>query len=521
MCIKPHLLEEPKSLYPLFERRQDIDQSTRIKIGIFTNYFARHGLVTDLAKRYKVSRPFIYAQKKLIKAALSNLKYNTNAQLAEKHFAKQANLKRVLSYRIQGGLSISKISDFLSESGFANTSQGWISDQLKHLGDLIGNVILDWQGQVIFASDEIYLINDIPVLVTVDPVSSAILSITICSHLNSDLWKAHWAGLAVQNIKPLGLVGDEGTSLKAAYSSSFKNLVYQPDTFHAISQRFGKVLSSLKGQAVRLIAEEYKREAVYLNAKSEANQAKQQQNYQKAQQATQQSLNLLSDFTWLYRHITNQLAVVRSNGSIRSKKSAEGEVQAALELMEETLAVDLTQPIKAIRKLLPDLFQYLEKAKQVYCLLEKQIPDYILPFYLTYWQYLRRLGNLKKASDKNRLKQSKQWLIEIMEAYQQTHPQLFKKEKQLVFAAMQGVVQSSAMVECINSILRPIFNESKGQISQQTLNLVMYWHNHRIYKRGKRKGQSPMELLTGKKSETDWKQGLLNLADKNKLKMVG
>jgi len=318
------------------------------------------------------------------------------------------------------------------------------------------------------------------------------------------------------------LVGDEGTSLKAAHLSSYKNLVYQPDTFHAITQRFGKILSSLEASTLRLIAQEYKRESIYLNAKSENNQAKQKQKYEKAQQASLKSLSLLSDFTWLYGHINSQLKVVRSDGSIRTKQSAEGEVKAALELMEETLAFDLKQPIKAVRKLLPDLFQYLEQAKEVYSFLEKQIPGYILPFYLAYWQYLRKLGNLKKAKSKNRLTKAKQWLIEIMEAYRKAHPQVFEKQKQMVFAAMQGVVQSSAMVECINSILRPLFNESKGQVSQQMLNLVMYWHNHRIYKRGKRKGKSPMELLTEKQSEVDWKQGIIDLAVKQELlKKVG
>jgi hypothetical protein len=36
------------------------------------------------------------------------------------------------------------------------------------------------------------------------------------------------------------------------------------------------------------------------------------------------------------------------------------------------------------------------------------------------------------------------------------------------------------------------------------LNLIMFYHNHRRYLAGKRKGSTPMELLTGKKQENDW-----------------
>ena len=32
----------------------------------------------------------------------------------------------------------------------------------------------------------------------------------------------------------------------------------------------------------------------------------------------------------------------------------------------------------------------------------------------------------------------------------------------------------------------------------------MFYHNHRRYKDGKRKGHTPMELLTGTPQEKDW-----------------
>jgi hypothetical protein len=32
----------------------------------------------------------------------------------------------------------------------------------------------------------------------------------------------------------------------------------------------------------------------------------------------------------------------------------------------------------------------------------------------------------------------------------------------------------------------------------------MFYHNHRRFNAGKRKGQTPMEILSGKKQEMDW-----------------
>ena len=60
------------------------------------------------------------------------------------------------------------------------------------------------------------------------------------------------------------------------------------------------------------------------------------------------------------------------------------------------------------------------------------------------------------------------------------------------------------MVECINSILCPYLNISKNQVSQEFLNIFMFYHNHRRYHAGKRKGKTPMEILTGKEQKEDW-----------------
>ncbi len=43
----------------------------------------------------------------------------------------------------------------------------------------------------------------------------------------------------------------------------------------------------------------------------------------------------------------------------------------------------------------------------------------------------------------------------------------------------------------------------KGQITQEALNLIMFYHNHHRYKSGKRAGKAPLELLTGKPLEAE------------------
>lgn len=89
-------------------------------------------------------------------------------------------------------------------------------------------------------------------------------------------------------------------------------------------------------------------------------------------------------------------------------------------------------------------------------------------------------------------------------------PEEFEKIKVEIYSSLDKIIQSSAMVECINSILRPYIDASKNQVTQEQLNLFMFYHNHRRYRAGKREGKTPMELLTGEAQTEDWISMIIN-----------
>ena len=89
----------------------------------------------------------------------------------------------------------------------------------------------------------------------------------------------------------------------------------------------------------------------------------------------------------------------------------------------------------------------------------------------------------------------------------------FKTVKESIYAGLDKIIQSSAIVENINSIVRMSLNTSRDNINQEMLNLIMFYHNHRRYKDGKRKDNTPMELLTGKIQNKDWLEILLNIVE--------
>jgi len=73
-----------------------------------------------------------------------------------------------------------------------------------------------------------------------------------------------------------------------------------------------------------------------------------------------------------------------------------------------------------------------------------------------------------------------------------------------VFDQLDSIVRASSRVEMVHALLRPALRSGKGHITQETLNLLMFSHNHRRYKSGKRQGTAPIALLTGQPLEAPW-----------------
>ena len=80
----------------------------------------------------------------------------------------------------------------------------------------------------------------------------------------------------------------------------------------------------------------------------------------------------------------------------------------------------------------------------------------------------------------------------------------FDTLKALVFDKLDSSVRASSLVEMVNSLIRPSLKSCTGQSTQETFNLIMFYHNHRRYKSGKRQGKAPIELLTGTPLEAPW-----------------
>lgn len=463
----------------------------------------RWGVISQLARTYQISRQFIYGLLTDFKTGCAAL---FMPQAAAVQPTQETLKARILAYRLEGRCSISAISTLMQRDGLPFSSQGAISEWLTQVGQALPNTLRHENGSphvIVFSNDEIYAKSQ-PILITVDPVSSAIMSIELADNRSGEQWCQHYERLLVNGYQPKQLTSDAGPGICAANTAMFPTIPWQLDTFHSVAHRLGDWDRRLAKRIDSAISYAAEREATLDSAKSDAVIDKRLTACFEADRAIEAARRLHENFRYLYREIIQQLSLFDVNGGLRKQNDASSTITAALELMEELNCPALNKDIISVRKALPNCLTYFEAARRAVKRCETLIDNTgaLTALYLS-WQW-------DKASIKSKQTERKQHALEQRQAYLEWAMLLIgDKEKtmtlkQQVFQELDQVIQASSIVECINSLLRPYLNSSKNQVTQAFLNLFMFYHNHRRYRAGKRKGKTPMEMLTGTVQEEDW-----------------
>jgi hypothetical protein len=160
----------------------------------------------------------------------------------------------------------------------------------------------------------------------------------------------------------------------------------------------------------------------------------------------------------------------------------------------------LPKLLHTLRAHLDDILVPFEQAESLHIALLALVPQQILDARVLAWHHAHLSYQSHAKQKRYHQHESQQWL-DFAEGLLENQ---FAPLQAMVFEKLDAIVQASSLVELVNSFLRPYLNSSKGQITQETLNLIMFYHNHRRYKSGKRQGKAPIELLTGEALKADW-----------------
>jgi len=123
-----------------------------------------------------------------------------------------------------------------------------------------------------------------------------------------------------------------------------------------------------------------------------------------------------------------------------------------------------------VRRTMPGLLNYFDVAKSVVGNLSSlPIDQEALQALCLAWQWGKGCIKSKKVKRRKYCDMNEQYCLEIATGYLQEDYDVVKEQ---VYGQLDKIVQSSALVECINSIIRPYLNGSKNHVTQETLNLL-------------------------------------------------
>jgi hypothetical protein len=499
---------------PKFIRRDDLTPSLRMQIAstaVVAHTLGVWGVITNLSQRFKISRTFVYMLAYTLLQSTEKLFCASTIQPTVNEYI--LPYCYVLSLRLEGRCSIEAISSIMKRFDLDKSSVGSISQSLTYFGSLLPDTLSTDNNQVkvvVFLCDEIFS-KEIPILVTVDPISSAILKIELSDSRKSEDWKRHWRCLEKNGYYAAYLVCDEGKGLCSGKEEALPDIFRQSDTYHAIAHQLGQWANRLEIAAYAAIQMEYDCLKKFNSARSDGVIEKRIAELEKAEKFAVEKIELYENFSYVYKSLVNDLRLFDKNGKLRDRLYSEENIKAGLDLLESLAESKISEVVKKVRRTLPELLNYFDVAVEVVGKFKTMdIDQEALRALCLAWQWNKGAIKAKQIERSKYCTANEQFCLEFTEGLLQ---ESYNDIKEQVYKALDNIVQSSALVECINSIIRPYLDSSKNQISQETLKLIMFYHNHRRYNAGKRKGKTPMEILTGKKQDKDWIELLLDVVN--------
>ncbi len=485
-----------------FTRRPDLDPQTRIEIvkqawlhqGIY-------GKMTQIAQAYWISRTFLY---QLLLAANLQLEvlFSDEKRLFQKDHQHFEQL--LLLLRLEGKCSLLSISSILKALQYHPNSVGYLSQFFQSAGQSLPSTLLMPSKKLVFyLSDEIFAIHA-PILVTIDAQSTAILKIELASDRSADTWKAHFEALEDHQFFSLGMASDRGTGLVTGYQAACDMTLWVADYFHEFRDLF-KLLHQLERKAYAAIDKEYDAARTFANAKSESNLQKRLQHYDTAHRACEHAIALYDQLHGLLHLLREALQLCSDHGRLRTQEDVRSELRLLLDMIQELDCAAITKTLKPIRNHIDDILVPFKQAENIDAELRLVVPHDALDFLVMAWHH-DHFAYQSGSKQKSYLQSERDFWLACAEGLLGNE---FDRLKTLVFDKLDTIVRASSLVEMVNSLIRPYLNSCKGQITQETLNLIMFYHNHRRYKSGKREGKAPIELLTGEPLEAPWWELLL------------
>ena len=473
-----------------FTRRPDLAPQTRIDIvRLAWLHQGVYGKMTAIAQYYKISRTFLYQMLCMAQLQLE-IFFSDEQVLFQKDHQPLEHLLVLL--RLEGKCSLLSIAAIVKALEYHPNSVGYLSQFFHSAGQALPSTLLmPSQTYVFYLSDEIFALHA-PILVTIDAASTAILKIELASERSADTWQAHFEALETHHFSSRGMASDRGLGLVAGYRAACDMALWVTDYFHEFRDLF-EVLQQLERKAYAAIGQEDEAAQKFARAKSEATLEKRLLQYEQAHHACEQAITLYDHLALLLQLLRETLQLCSPSGKLRTVEGVRSELTLLLHMIATLNCSAILPTLKPIDQPIDDIVVPFAQAEAIAAKLRAVVPHDAVEFLVLAWHHAHLFSQSQTKPKRYHHREREFWLACAAGLLGEE----FDTLKALTFDHLDSIVRGSSLVEMVNGLLRPYLNSCKGPLTQETLNLLMFSHNHHRYKSGKRQGKAPIALLTG------------------------
>jgi hypothetical protein len=354
-------------------------------------------------------------------------------------------------------------------------SVGYISETLTAAGAQATayNLSLRVPLPILGEADEIFQ-GWQPCLTVVDGRSFLVLNLTPAMSRDGITWGVTYLDLLKRGIRFHDLASDGGSGLLAGVREAELAVPLRPDLFHLL-QEAHRLTRRLEGAAYKAMeaAERARRAAreAQSSVRRRGPRLKVKTPLPEAEAAEAQAIATLDAWTWLLGEARQALEPFTPAGGIVLVAEAQATLETAIGLLKELGHRDSTAFADDLREKLPQLLAPLEWLEQQLTPVLQGLDAGTQAFILWTWRHRQEL-NLDIATD---------------------IPEDLRAVASAAWDILGWFHRSSSLAESLHSWLRPYLQIHRG-VSKWLLPLLQLFWNHHEFERGKRAGNSPLEL---------------------------
>lgn len=485
--------------------KNSIDLSSRLYFGMeMIRHQGEYGYVSQLSKDLGVCRWFLYfACRDLWIKALSLLSSECSVPNS---LSRCQNLEeQVLCLYLECEASLESIQSTIENFTGRSVGTGTISEILNAYGGCLpqsDEVNESKVNKIVLNVDEMFAVGN-PILVSVNPASLFIHEIQISEKCDTDTWRESFeAILPKKRSKGLRVVSDGALPLKKNTEMSGEDSLWTMDHFH-IFQPLTKYKKRLEERAFYWMRQEGSIWERILKTKDHKRLEELESKLNLTEEALRIAIIDYESFTILLRWLKEELWWIdEQTASIRLKERVAEEIDIILELMNHLNVFELPRAVERLRDYRDDMLNFLEDAPQIKKTLQSLMPhETVAQAFLLLYSHWSRSFSAQGKGKKKCLKEADFWKRALIE---ELGGEEFERQWMELRFLLDDLVRSSSLVENVNSRLRRFVYSARGQLNQNRLNLIRYYLNHKIFKRGKRGGVSATALYDKNPNLSHW-----------------